>query len=112
MKEINCNVRINQGCHLSPTLFHMYIDELEVFLEEVGCVDTKLIGLTITLLLYAYDVVLLERNPSNLENQLQILKDFCNKSTITMNTNKTKIMIIKSRNVTYPKFVYGNHNSK
>ena len=27
-----------------------------------------------------------------------------------MNTNKTKIMLIKSRNVTYPKKIYNNHD--
>ena len=33
-KEINCNIRVKQGCPLSPTLFGIYIDKLEECLEK------------------------------------------------------------------------------
>jgi hypothetical protein len=36
MEEINCNIGVNQGCSLSPTLFGIYIDKLEDYLEEVS----------------------------------------------------------------------------
>jgi hypothetical protein len=51
-KEINCNIRVKQGCPLYPTLFGIYIDKLEDCLEKVGCVSPTLTGIVINLLLY------------------------------------------------------------
>jgi hypothetical protein len=108
-KEINCNILVKQGCPLSPTLFGIYIDKLEDCLEEAGCVGPTLTGIVI---LYAYDIVLIARGPHDLENQLRILKDFCSNMGMTVNTNKTKVIIIKSNMITYDTFVYDNNNLK
>jgi hypothetical protein len=50
------------------TLFRIYIDKLEEYLEKVGCVGLTLTGIVINLLLYADDIVLMERSPHDLEN--------------------------------------------
>jgi hypothetical protein len=50
------------------------------------------------------------RNPHDLENQLRILKDFCSNMGMTVNTDKTKVMIIKSNKIPYDTFVYDNNN--
>ena len=71
-KNINCNIRVKQGFPLSPTLFGIYIDKLEGCLEKVGCAGTILAGIVIILLLYADDIVLLLRCPSNLDKQLRL----------------------------------------
>ena len=52
---------VKQGCPLSPTLFWIYIDELEAFLHEHihntdGCILHQVL---ISILLFADDVVLL-----------------------------------------------------
>ena len=52
----------------------------------------------------------MERYPSDLDKQLRILKYFCFNMGRTINTNKTKIMIIKSKKDTYAKFIYDNRN--
>jgi hypothetical protein len=65
-KEINCNIRVKQGCPLSPTLFGIYIDNLEDFLEKTNCVIPTLNGIVISLLLYADDIFLMERSPHDL----------------------------------------------
>ena len=62
------------------------------------------------LLLYAGDIVLLARCPSDLDKQLKLLKDFCSTMGMTVNTNKTKVMIIKSKKDTYVNFMYENSN--
>jgi hypothetical protein len=46
----------------------------------------------------------------NLENQLRILKDFCSNMDMIVNTNKTKVVIIKSNNIPYDTFIYDNNN--
>jgi hypothetical protein len=109
-KEINFNIGFKQGCPLSPTLFDIYIDKLEYCLEKAGCVIPTLTGIVINLLLYVNDIVLMERNPRDLENQLRILKDVFSNMGMTFNTNKTKDMIITSNKITYDTFVYENNN--
>ena len=104
-KDIKCNIRVKQGFPLSPTLFGIYIDKLEVCLEEAGCAGTFLAGIVIILLLYANDIVLLARSPYDIDKKLWLLKDLCSTMGMTVNTNKTKVMIIKSKKDTYANFV-------
>jgi hypothetical protein len=94
---------------LSPTLFGIYIDKLEDCLEVAGCVGPTLASIVIILLLYANDIVLMARNPYDLSKQLRILKDFFSSTGMTVNTEKTKVMIIKSNKITYDNFVYDNN---
>ena len=105
-----CNIRVKQGFPLSPTLFGIYIDKLEDCLEEVGCAGTILAGIVIILLLYADDIVLLRRCTSDLDKQLILLKEFCSTMGMIVNTDKTKVMIIKYKKDTYTNFMYNNSN--
>ena len=100
-RDIKCNIEVKQGCPLSPTLFGIYIDKLEDCLEEAGCAGTFLAGIVIILLLYANDIVLLARDPYDLDKKLRLLKDFCSTMGMTFNTYKNKDMIIKSKRDTY-----------
>jgi hypothetical protein len=84
---------------LSPTLFGIYIDKLEECLEKESCVVPTLTGIVINILLYADDIVLMERSPHDLENQLRILNEFCSNMGMTVNTDKSKVMIIKSNKI-------------
>ena len=108
--QIKCNIEVKQGCPISPTLFGIYIDKLEGCLEEAGCVGTILAGIVIILLLYANDIVLLARCPSDLDKQLRLLKDFCSTMGMSVNIEKTKVMIINSKKDTSANFMYENSN--
>jgi len=55
-------------------------------------------------------IVLMARSPHDLENKLRILKDFCSNIGMIVNTDKTKVMIIKSNKITYDTFAYDNNN--
>ena len=66
-RDIKCNIGVKQGCSLSPTIFGIYIDKLEGCLEEAGCAGTFLARIVIIILLYADDIVLLERDLSDLD---------------------------------------------
>ena len=48
--------------------------------------------------------------PCDLDKQLRLLKDFCSTLGMNVNTDKTKVMIIKSKKETYTIFVYENKN--
>jgi hypothetical protein len=109
-KDINCNIGVKQGCPLSPTLFGIYIDNLEECLEKEDFFGPTLTSIVINLLLYADDIVLMVTSPHDLENQLRILKDFCSNMGMTVNTDKTKVIIIKSNKIPYDTFVYDNNN--
>jgi len=87
----------------------IYIDKLEGCLEEAGCAGMILVGIVIIPLLYADDSVLLARCRFILDTKLRILKDFFSTMGMTVNIDKTKIMIIKFKD-TYANFVYDNSN--
>jgi uncharacterized membrane protein YvbJ len=50
------------------------------------------------------------RSPHDLENQLRILNNFCANMGMNVNTDKTKVTIIKSNKITYDTLVYDNNN--
>jgi hypothetical protein len=110
LEEINCNIGFKQGCPLSLTLFGIYIDKLKYFLEDVGCVDMTLMNIVIILPFYVYDIVLMEKIPYDLSRQLITLKDFYSSMVMTVNTDKTKVIIIKSKGITYNTSFYENNN--
>jgi hypothetical protein len=110
LEEINCNIGVKQVCLLSPTLFCIYIDNLEECLEEACCVSPTLTGIVINILLYADDIIVMVRIPHNIGEKLRILKDFFSNMGMIVNTDKTKFMIIKSNKITYDTFVYENNN--
>jgi hypothetical protein len=74
-------------------------------LEDVGFVGTTFYAIVVILLLYADGIVLFGRIPFDLDKQLGFFNDFCFSSSILVNTNKTKFVIIKSKIMTYPNFV-------
>ena len=94
----------------SPTIFGIYIDNIERCLEEGVYVDRILVGIVIILLLCADDIVLMAMSPYDLDKQLIILKYFCSNMGMTVNTNNTKIKIIKSKKDTYINFIYENRH--
>ena len=95
---------------MSPTLFGIYIDKLEECLEKAGRVGPTLTGIVINFFLYADDIILMAMSPRDLETQLRILKDFCSNMGMTVNTDKTKVMIIKSNKIPYDTLVYDNNS--
>jgi hypothetical protein len=92
---------------LFPISFWHILDKLESSLEEVGCVGRTLASIII-ILLYDGHVVHMVKSPYDLHNELKFMKDFHSSICMTINTNKEKVMIIKSRKMTYVNFVYDN----
>ena len=98
------NVGVKQGCPLSPTLFGLFIDELEEFLDNRTSPDHGLaIGnLRTLILLYADDIVFLGKCETELQTTLDIFSEFCHIRQLTVNLTKTQAVTFCGGRVTQP----------
>lgn len=92
-----CPVGVRQGCVMSPTLFSLFINQLANHITEVGLHGIQLLPnfLEIFILLFADDVVLLSYSPIGLQSQLNALKNCCERLKLSVNKDKTKIMVFR-----------------
>jgi hypothetical protein len=81
---------------LSPTLFGLYIDKLEEWLN-LQEVDGALLGdFVIRLLLYADDLILIVKSAPGLQEHLISLEHFCSTVGMQVNTRNTKVVVFSS----------------
>lgn len=73
---------------MSPTLFGIYIDNIEECLDDVHCDGSIIIGIVLTHLLYVEKFSLLMRSHYDLGKQLKIFQDLCSKMGMIVNTEK------------------------
>lgn len=86
------NFGIKQGCNISPTLFSLFIDDIHKYLlvgVEVG-------ELKVNVLMYADDLVLLAKSADSLRVMISRLEQYCDISGLTVNLDKSKIMIFRN----------------
>jgi hypothetical protein len=91
---------VKQGYPLSPTLFGLCINELEQMITKF--VKDEGIEYKIKLLFYANDIVLFANNLEDAQKLMKILKRFCIHNKVSVNSSKTKIMLVKSQNKEKP----------
>ena len=70
------NVGVKQGFSLSTTLFGLYIDKLEEWLNKANGERIKLVDYVIRLLLYADDLILIAKTARGLREHLSKLETF------------------------------------
>lgn len=113
----SCNVGVRQGENLSPFLFSLYINDLEKFL-----IDKNIIGLqSVTkpiedelfmyfkpCILYADDTVILAKTPDDLQNALNEFHLYCEQWKLTVNINKTKILVFSKGPMIKREFYFRN----
>lgn len=102
---------VKQGCLLSPLLFDFYINSLADDIKQLDMgitVGTK----RISIMLYADDVVLLTDNAKDLQRLLDTVSIWCSKWRLTLNPDKTKIVVFRNRPVQEPsiQFTCGGAN--
>ena len=90
---------VKQADPLSPLLFGLFIDVFESWLQtrlpEVGFPVSR--SLVVQMLLYADDMVLTASTASALQQQLDLLSEFCRITGMEVNLSKTEIVVFRKR---------------
>ena len=90
------NEGLKQGCVLAPLLFAVYINELKKLLDK-SLLGVKLNDTLINGLFFADDVVLITPDENQLKGMLNIVNKFCRLWKMSVNENKSNILIINKR---------------
>ena len=119
----DCNVGVRQGENLSPLLFALLLNDFELTisrgyngLSDLSKDINELLSdddvehfLTLYVLLYADDTIVLAESPDELQNALNAVYSYCNDWKLTVNTAKTKIIVFSGTRVTnLPAFLFGH----
>jgi hypothetical protein len=117
----HCNIGVRQGENLSPLLFSLFLNDLELHMskyfkglsslddtvhETLDSDDVETF-LRLYVLLYADDTILLAETEKELQAALDGMLVYCNTWGLQVNIQKTKVMVVskgKIRNV--PTFYY------
>ena len=100
-KPFECKSGVQQGCLLSPELFNLFIKELERMLKLSEFRGVHIWEATeVLLLMYADDIVLVGETSIQLQRKINILETFCRKYGMTVNLDKTKVMVFRNEGKT------------
>ena len=91
-----CKNGLFQGEVLSPILFSMYVNDCEMQLISDNCPYINIQMLNIFLIMYADDMVLLAEKPEGLQKMINSLFNYTQNWNLTVNTNKTKIVVFRN----------------
>ena len=94
-KECTCHAGVRQGECLTPFLFAMFVNDLENELIVKGTEGFNLEFIKIFLKMYADDIILFSETEDGLQNGLNILHDYWKKWKLTVNTQKTKVVVFR-----------------
>ena len=89
------DVGLLQGEIMSPFLFSLFLDDIETHLQEGMNDGINLEQLQLYILLFADDAVLFSETREGLQNELNNLESYCKKWNLTVNVDKTKIVVFK-----------------
>ena len=108
----DCNIGLMQGEAMSPFLFSMYINYFENELIKDLCEPIYLQDISLFLLMYADDTVLLSETAGGLQKVIDTLHTYSTKWNLCVNTEKTKIVVFRTsaKLSTKEKWVYNNES--
>ena len=92
-EEFTCTLGVRQCECLSTFLFSMFLNDLEEEFKKKGVEGIDVGYLNLAILLYADDIILFAKSAKALQNSLNVLEEYCLRWKLTVNTDKTKIMV-------------------
>ena len=92
-----CSVGLRQGEVISPVMFSMFLEDLEMFLQDHINSGLTIDDITIILLLFADDMVILGKSPRDLQNSIDLLHRYCENWGLHVNVKKTRIVVFRKR---------------
>ncbi|UYV76240.1 F13A1 [Cordylochernes scorpioides] len=96
-EAIKIQAGVLQGEPLSPYLFILFLNDLVPLFDESELPGINLENYgTIHLLLYADDIVILGESKINLQLKINLLKKYLEENCLTLNQNKSKIMVFRN----------------
>ena len=97
LSEYFCNnIGLMQGEVLSPILFNLYVNDLELCFLKSDSVPYELSSLNLFLLMYADDMVLFSETVDGLQSLLENLYCYCKKWNLCINVEKSKIVVFRN----------------
>ena len=108
---VSTKTGVKQGCLLSPSLFSLYVNDLNNLFDN-SCDQVQIGSLFTSFLLYADDLVLLSTSDKVLQVALDKLSIFCFKWNLKVTISKTKVIIFNKAGKTLKgyKFKYEDSN--
>lgn len=92
-----------QGDVLSPDLFKAFINDLPRFLADAGCTGVNVSDMRkVVLLLFADDILLWGDTQTELQLQLDTLRDYCRLWQLEVSAKKTKVLLSPCANLDGP----------
>ena len=108
----NCPLGLKQGCVLSPNLFSIFMTEISNAMNKHGIDGICFLENYnyIFHLLFADDIILVSDSIKGLQNQINILENQSRRLGLTINENKTQIVIFRKGGyiAKSEKWYYGN----
>ena len=90
----NSDLGLLQGESTSPILFSLYINDLETSINDEWS-GTEIQNIIIKLLMFADDTAIFSETREGLQKAIDDLDRYCSKWGITININKTKIVVFR-----------------
>ena len=96
-ETIDVTIGTEQGHPMSPELFKIYIYDLSIRLAALDDLSIpELNGFPVSHLLWADDLILLALDANSLQRQLDCLHEFATKWELSINIDKTKVLVFNS----------------
>ena len=96
---------LKKGCNLSTLLFNLFINDL---VERINLTNNGIYidGETVSALLYADDLILLNPAEQDIQILLNELSDWCNKNKMTINEEKSNIVHVRTASTEKTKYTF------